>query len=71
MGAPAGLRDGILPCVPKSLGLLDAFTWNLFLSLPAALHMSIPQAPACFVFQPNAKAGVAFLFLYGLFKTTT
>ncbi|PQQ02713.1 hypothetical protein Pyn_11377 [Prunus yedoensis var. nudiflora] len=22
MGVPAGLRDGILPCVPKSLGLL-------------------------------------------------
>ncbi|PQQ08644.1 hypothetical protein Pyn_37428 [Prunus yedoensis var. nudiflora] len=39
MGAPAGLRDSILPCVPRPLGLLNACTWNLFLSLPAAPHM--------------------------------
>ncbi|PQQ08615.1 hypothetical protein Pyn_39069 [Prunus yedoensis var. nudiflora] len=46
MGAPASLRDGILPCVPIPLGLLNAFTLSLFLSLPAASHMWIPQAPS-------------------------
>ncbi|CAL9012960.1 unnamed protein product, partial [Prunus brigantina] len=34
MGAPAGLRDSIFPCVPIPLGFLNACTWNLFSQQP-------------------------------------
>ncbi|CAL9009946.1 unnamed protein product, partial [Prunus brigantina] len=34
MGAPAGLRDSIFPCVPIPLGSLNACTWNLFSQQP-------------------------------------
>ncbi|CAL2252624.1 unnamed protein product [Prunus armeniaca] len=34
MGAPAGLRDSIFPCVLIPLGFLNACTWNLFSQQP-------------------------------------
>ncbi|CAL9021440.1 unnamed protein product, partial [Prunus brigantina] len=34
MGAPAGLRDNIFPCMPIPLGFLNACTWNLFSQQP-------------------------------------
>ncbi|PQQ21952.1 hypothetical protein Pyn_26408 [Prunus yedoensis var. nudiflora] len=63
VSAPAGLRDGILPCVLISLGSLKDFCLELAPKPPNSLsRVGPPRSLVIFLSQPSAKIDAAFLF---------